>query len=275
MPIEDRDDDETAAPASGGDLFADPEGFYEQDPPEYAIDSSYKGMQIRLIGRHPLWGHLLWNASRCLAQLFDNREIDCTGKRVLELGAGGALPSITSALNGAKKVVITDYPDEFLLDNIRHNVDSNIQDPQILSRIVVRGHIWGAADVEQILDANDDGCPFDLILLSDLIFNHSQHTNLLQTCFECLKGRVAGTAVGDQHLGQALVCFSHHRPHKVAEDMQFFQLAKEAPFGFNVEHLFTRRFQPMFEADPGPEEVRAAVHLYRMTLPHFPPAHPA
>lgn len=44
------------------------------------------------------------------------------GKSVLELGAGSGLPSLVCALNGAVPVVVTDYPDPELVDNLRYNI---------------------------------------------------------------------------------------------------------------------------------------------------------
>jgi nicotinamide N-methyltransferase len=44
------------------------------------------------------------------------------GKTVLELGAGGGLPSLVCALSGAVQVVVTDYPDADLIENLRYNV---------------------------------------------------------------------------------------------------------------------------------------------------------
>ena len=43
---------------------------------------------------------------------------------MLELGAGAGLPSIVCALNGAKIVVVTDYPDSDLVENLRHNMST-------------------------------------------------------------------------------------------------------------------------------------------------------
>lgn len=42
---------------------------------------------------------------------------------MLELGAGAGLPSLVCALNGASKVVVTDYPDAELIDNLRYNIE--------------------------------------------------------------------------------------------------------------------------------------------------------
>lgn len=74
---------------------------------------------------------------------------------MLELGAGGALTGIVAALNGASKVrirnsdvyitfiltidqvVLTDYPDADLIENIRYNVRANIS-PDFQDRVDVQ-----------------------------------------------------------------------------------------------------------------------------------------
>jgi nicotinamide N-methyltransferase len=97
-------------------------------------------------------------------------------------------------------VVLTDYPDKALLDNLTYNVDQNVQPPRRdhHAAVHVLGYVWGSS-VDPLLaalrrdtdidtdtatesdvdaDATDAGpadtSNFDLILLSDLIFNHSQ-----------------------------------------------------------------------------------------------------
>lgn len=68
-------------------------------------------------------GHLLWNAGRTISDyLEENAPTLLRDRNVLELGAGAGLPGIVSAINGASKVVVTDYPDPDLIDNIAHNV---------------------------------------------------------------------------------------------------------------------------------------------------------
>jgi EEF1A N-terminal glycine/lysine methyltransferase len=70
----------------------------------FASDDSPRTLNLRFVGQHPLWGHHLWNASKVLADYFDLNPELVRGKRVLELGAGGALPSFIAACNGAEKV---------------------------------------------------------------------------------------------------------------------------------------------------------------------------
>lgn len=90
-------------------------------------------------------------------------------------------------------MVLTDYPDRALLDNLAYNVDQNVLPPR-REAVHVLGYVWGSS-VDPLLatallqntktesaDADADTAPavcpdtsnFDLILLSDLIFNHSQ-----------------------------------------------------------------------------------------------------
>lgn len=78
----------------------------------------------------------------------------------------------------AAQVVLTDYPDPDLVDNITYNVHANISDEASRSRVSVQGYIWGR-DVTPLLDAlqgdtaSVEAARFDLLILSDLVFNHA------------------------------------------------------------------------------------------------------
>lgn len=61
------------------------------------------------------------------ASLFDQHPQLVQGKTLLELGAGGALPSLVAATHQPAKVVVTDYPDAELIENIQYNVDQNLK----------------------------------------------------------------------------------------------------------------------------------------------------
>ncbi|KAG6875581.1 hypothetical protein C0992_003234, partial [Termitomyces sp. T32_za158] len=63
----------------------------------------WEEIKIRLVGTHPLWGNYLWNAARAFASYLDEYQELHRDKYVLELGAGGALPSILAAKTGARK----------------------------------------------------------------------------------------------------------------------------------------------------------------------------
>ncbi|EDR08955.1 uncharacterized protein LACBIDRAFT_249330, partial [Laccaria bicolor S238N-H82] len=228
-------------------------------------DDAWREINVRLVGAHPLWGHYLWNAARAFATYLDTHKHLCRGRLVLELGAGGALPSIVTATNGAGKVVVTDYPDRELVENMEYNVKTNVPEHQ-RDRLNVQGYIWGHP-VKPLLDAlPTPSSKFDLIILSDLIFNHSQarmtqfpmeHEALLKTCEEALSSDSASSHPS------VLVFYTHHRPHLAHRDMNFFTKARER--GWRSEEILSETFPPMFPEDSGEEAVRSTVHGWRLT----------
>ncbi|EFC35729.1 predicted protein [Naegleria gruberi] len=119
----------------------------------------------------------------------------------------------------------------------------------------VRGHAWGEK-LEQTFGKGEEKETFDIILLSDLLFNHFCHSQLLDSC-EYLSHPNTLIYVG----------YSHHRPWLIKEDMNLFKLATER--GFKVEYGFQRKYPPMFENDPGDYEERSTVHVQIMR----PPSH--
>lgn len=171
--------------------------------------------------------------------------------------------------------MLTDYPDAVLIDNLQHNVARNISAEQA-KRVYVevrgrnscaclicndrdfQGYIWGrpldSIFSKQQAVLHEQG--FDLIIMSDLIFNHSQvishisaellkliflfflskHDALLQTAELALKP--ATTTSTPQP--SVLAFFSHHRPHLADRDMEFFTKAKER--GWHCEKILTEKF---------------------------------
>lgn len=245
---------------TGGNLFDEPEDFRPPPPePHFAnYERSYispkskskqKSIELRLVGSSPLWGHLLWNAGIYTAKHLDLHPELVLDKNVLELGAAGALPSVVAGLIGAKCVVATDYPDVDLIDNIKHNVRG-------LKNVSVEGYIWGNQydDIIKHLVGSDDEKKFQLIILSDLVFNHTEHDKLLKTTKDLLSKD-----------GKALVVFSPHRPHLLDADLNFFEKAQEE-YDFNVEKIEMVNWKPMFEGDAGPAEVRSRIYAYYLML---------
>lgn len=63
-----------------------------------------------------------------------------------------------------------------------------------------QGHLWGTPVEPLLAPLSEDGSvKFDVIILADLIFNHSQHRQLLQTC---------RTALAEDGLVPFLPCFT-------------------------------------------------------------------
>ncbi|EMD58918.1 hypothetical protein GGP41_000572 [Bipolaris sorokiniana] len=241
----------------GLDLFQEPADYYQ--PEKQATFASHKllsgkDLTIRLVGHNPLWGHFLWNAGRTISSYLEgNADELVKDKTVLELGAGAGLPSLVCALRGAAQTVVTDYPDADLIENLRYNIDHC----ELLSKppkIVAEGYLWGAPtqDLIKHLD-NDSG--FDVLILADLLFNHSEHEKLVKTVELTLKKLPTS---------RAFVFFSPYRPWLYEKDMAFFDLARNA--GFTVNKMFEKVMEKvMFEEDPGDELLRRTVFAYELT----------
>ncbi|KAI9835035.1 MAG: hypothetical protein M1819_002587 [Sarea resinae] len=196
--------------AGGVRFFQEPEGYFEPAKPatfaEHQLISG-KVVTVRLVGHNPLWGHFLWNGGRVLSHYLEERAAELVkGKDVLELGAGSGLPSLVSAICGANA-----------------------------------GYIWGASAEKVSSHLSNPSAGFDLLILADLLFNHSEHGKLINTLEKSLK------KTGDSH---ALVFFTPYRPWLLDKDLAFFDRAKEA--GFKVEKIMEKVIDKvMFEEDPG------------------------
>lgn len=249
----------------GGDLFAEPENFLPPPPESHFVTHTRDGgkapgkIDLKLVGSSPLWGHLLWNAGKYTAQYLDKHADKLvTGKKVLELGAAAGLPSLICGVNRALRVICTDYPDPDLLSHIQYNVDHC--EGLDRSKVLVKGFIWGQ-DVTQLcydqLSGSDlpskieEEDKFDLIILSDLNFNHTEHSKLLSNCRDALK-----------RSGLALVVFSPHRPKLLNEDLSLFTLCEE--FDFKAEKIEQVNWKPMFEEDDETAEIRSRVYCYHL-----------
>jgi nicotinamide N-methyltransferase len=82
---------------------------------------------------------------------------------------------------------------------------------------------------------------FDMLILADLLFNHSEHGKLVKSIQLMLKKSPMSTAY---------VFFTPYRPWLLQKDLAFFDLARES--GFTVEKTFEKVMDKvMFEEDPG------------------------
>lgn len=98
-----------------------------------------------------------------------------------------------------------------------------------------------------------------MIILSDLIFNHSQvnippsnshlrahiiqHDALLSSCELCLtpiSGKCNDTTSLPKPPPRVLVFYTHHRPHLAHRDLEFFTMARRR--GWNCEEIYTKKF---------------------------------
>ncbi|KAJ7066727.1 hypothetical protein C8F01DRAFT_1124374 [Mycena amicta] len=147
---------------------------------------------------------------------------------------------MVAAKNNAKHVVLSDYPDESLLKNLERNLRENDVD-----RASVQGYIWGRRN-EPLMEVAPGG--FQVIILSDLVFNHSEHDALIATCERCLATDADA---------RVLVFYTHHRPHLAHRDMEFFEKARDR--GWNTQEVLKSKYGAMFEEDAGDVEIRSVV----------------
>jgi predicted nicotinamide N-methyase len=231
----------------------------------------------------------IWPGALFLADfLADNCDVYCKEKCVLELGAGGALPSLVCAKLGCRRLVISDYPDEAILNNIVDLLTENELDTEE-NRVFVRGHRWGEC-VDNLLFSNipsssvvtdvhsSDGCDahdddthsttddihnhtnridyFDTIILAELLWKdtYTQHRSLLQSVVRCLR----------PFTGKALVCFAH-RPvvgiHTPSNDLEFFEMARSNEFELDVHLIGSKELPDPFA---GEDCGAVTVFLYEM-----------
>ncbi|KAF8251040.1 hypothetical protein K440DRAFT_539966 [Wilcoxina mikolae CBS 423.85] len=209
------------------------------------LTSPNETLTLRLVGHNPLWGHHLWNAGIILSAYLERNPSLFLNKTVLELGSGAGLPSLTCALRGAAKVVCTDYPDAPLIDNLRHNISLL---PAHGAEISAEGYVWGNALPSSVPVG---GC--DLVVLSDLLFNHSEHEKLLWTVQQTVR----------KEGGKAVVFFTPHRPWLLGKDLGFLGLCEEK--GMVVVKVVEERLEkPMFEEDEGDRDLRRTVFGYEV-----------
>ena len=200
-------------------------------------------------------GHYLWNGGQVLSTYLQQHASNLAhGKTILELGAGAGLPSLVAAILGAKKVVVTDYPDTDLIENLTQNIATCFLLPQPATTVVAEGYLWGASTQSVLahLPSPDQG--FDVLLLADLLFNHSCHDALVSTILHML----ARTSDA-----RALVFFTPYRPWLLEKDVAFFDLCRDK--GLEVAQVVEKVMDKvMFEEDKGDELLRRTVFGYEV-----------
>ncbi|KAF2994695.1 hypothetical protein E8E13_002518 [Curvularia kusanoi] len=125
------------------------------------------------------------------------------GESVIELGAGVGLGGITSALAGAEKVTITDYPAPPILSAIKANVTTNLKGP-LADRADVQGHLWG--DVESDFAAAN-ARKYTRVLAADCLWMLGEHENLAKSMLHFLADTPSARVfcIAGFHTGRAKV----------------------------------------------------------------------
>ncbi|KAH6655263.1 hypothetical protein BKA67DRAFT_534195 [Truncatella angustata] len=205
-----------------------------------------------------LFGHYLWNASLMLAEFIEagtsglqlcpplrrgealelgegrliEAAFDVRGLSTIELGSGTALPSILSALSGAKSVVATDYPSPPLMELLHANLSHNTHPTfsplgKPAESISVEGHAWGDLDSGPFTQKHKGG--FDRVLACDCLWMPWQHDNLRRSISWFMKDSAESRAW--------IVAGFHTGRHNM---VGFFDDRKLAEAGLELEKIWER-----------------------------------
>lgn len=192
----------------------------------------------------------MWNAGRTSSHYLEERAEELIrGKDVLEIGAAAGVPSIVSAILGARTVVMTDYHDPDLVSNMQYNADLAVPmipaAPEPRKRLYVEGYKWGnpveplLAHLPPAVEGTASG--FDVLIMADVVYSHREHGNLVKTMQQTLKKDPKSVA---------LVIFTPYEPWLLPQTERFFPLAEAG--GFTVTKIFEKLMgELLFENDPG------------------------
>ncbi|XP_078098007.1 EEF1A lysine methyltransferase 3-like [Mustelus asterias] len=138
------------------------------------LDSEILTMSDREVGLASL-GELssvlsLLGIAKVLCRYFEQEQMDFTGKKVIELGAGTGLVGILAILLGGD-VTLTDQPNVVI--QLQYNVSKNI--PEVgIKRAKVSALLWGK-------DHKQFPTDYDFIFGSDIIYRPSEFHSLITT----------------------------------------------------------------------------------------------
>ncbi|KAK0220156.1 hypothetical protein IW262DRAFT_1383096 [Armillaria fumosa] len=138
----------------------------------------------------------LFSPSLFLAELIERGLIPVQGRRVVELGAGCALPSLlmSTLAQPPSLVVVTDYPDDVIMKNLTENVNRNRSRVSYGCITSCQGYEWGT-DAHSLLSlTGSEMMGYDVVILSDLLHFHSSH-NVLMASLKSLLRKTADSRV--------------------------------------------------------------------------------
>ncbi|KAH9478567.1 Protein N-terminal and lysine N-methyltransferase EFM7 [Psilocybe cubensis] len=137
---------------------------------------------------------------------------DLSGKTVVELGAGTALPSLLLSIqaNPPSLLVVTDYPDPAILGNVEANVQRNAALVKPGCTVKCEGYEWGTDPLKLLeICKSDNGSKggYDVMILSDLLHFFDSHDVLLSSISMLLaRTKEARVFIGAGSYTRAHVC---------------------------------------------------------------------
>jgi nicotinamide N-methyltransferase len=251
LPKQENDETSTVDIREFGNLFDEDEDAEEFDSSDIngSTNEEMTIARLKFRLRSPpdvgtLFAHRVWSGSKYLADfLASHADLYVKNKRTVELGAGTALPSLVALAHGSLLSVITDYPDEGVLQAIKETVGLNWEScGGPLGRVEVIGHEWGTG-VEKVVnqmsgsnERGEEGNYFDLAILSECLWMHRAHGALVQSLSRLLHPEKSF----------AIATYAHHVPGCEKQDDAFFDLCKQN--GFDIVHEESQEMPYMWDS---------------------------
>ncbi|KAG1362486.1 putative S-adenosyl-L-methionine-dependent methyltransferase superfamily protein isoform 4 [Cocos nucifera] len=136
-------------------------------------------------------GLMLWESARLMCNVLAENPSIVSGKRVLELGCGSAGICSIMAIQFAKLMVSTDGDIE-TLNLLRQNIISNVKQ-DLMNKIMVKKLTWGNnEDVKAIKDLCSHEGGFEVIIGTDVTYNHDAILPLFETARELISDIESG-----------------------------------------------------------------------------------
>ncbi|KKA18123.1 Nicotinamide N-methyltransferase [Rasamsonia emersonii CBS 393.64] len=202
-----------------------------------------------------LFAHFLWSAAMVVAEGVEDAAAaeagetvkpgkmmwSVKGHRVLELGAGAALPSIISVLSSASYVAITDHPSSPAFTGaIDFNIAANVH-PPLRDRISAHPHEWGVLTDSF---AQENRGRFSRIIAADCLWIKGQHENLVKTILWFLTPPAAAANGQEQNQeqgptdaeGKVWIVAGFHTGRAIVAS--FFETAQR--MGLEIEDIYER-----------------------------------
>ncbi|KAF8556830.1 hypothetical protein OG21DRAFT_1506039 [Imleria badia] len=156
----------------GGETVKDP-GYVQYGPLRLTV-APKDGKANTLLADH------LFSPALVLAELVERGVLPVAGRRIVELGAGCALPSLLAATIDPPPslIVATDYPDNVILGNLKSNVERNKPHYRPPCQVDCLGYEWGTdttplSRLSKCIDSTLSG--YDIVIMSDLLHFDSSH----------------------------------------------------------------------------------------------------
>ena len=126
-------------------------------------------------------GLKVWECSLDLVDFISTNQVKFQRKKVLEIGCGQGLPGVAALKTGALEVVFQDFNQEVLSNATSHVIKHNLGDLEVNMTYEMVSGSW-----EQLVNKSSLKEKFDVILMSETLYNVEYYTSLFDFIDYCL-----------------------------------------------------------------------------------------